>query len=355
MISGQDSQRRAGPSLVTGALGFVGPYLVEALLHDGETVVGLDRRRAGGVPAVRGTFQLDAASPADGTTANLGMARYSGPAGTWDCFLQPLGDAEAVLELVHRLRPAAIYHLAAQSSAAASFTDPRATLVGNQAGILNLLEAVRSLPAAERPKLVVTGSAEEYGTAIRSGRPCREDDALAPVSPYGVSKATQTLLCRQYHRSWDVPVVVARSFGHTGVGQDTRFVFPNFATQIARLERDEAEGALEVGDLSPMRDYLDVRDVVDAYRLLREQGRSGQVYNVCSGRSLTIGAGLEILLGAAHRPISVRQDAARLRPADIPWLVGDPGKLQLDTGWQPRHLFARTLGELLATARKEQV
>jgi GDP-4-dehydro-6-deoxy-D-mannose reductase len=198
----------------------------------------------------------------------------------------------------------------------------------------------------------MVGSAEEYGTTAAAG-PCRETDPLQPVSPYAVSKAAQTLLCRQYHRSWQVPVVVARSFAHTGPGQDARFVFPSFAAQIAAVERGERPPVIEVGDLTTARDYLDVRDVVRAYRLLCERGRPGEVYNVCSGQALTIGDGLQILLAAACRELTVRQDPARLRPAEVPRLVGDAAKIVNETGWHPRHDIHQTLRDLLDRARKD--
>lgn len=336
----------AATNLVTGALGFVGPYLVDALLAAGETVAGLDLPRpVGELPDRRGPFSLAAAG-----SGGVATARYAGPAGAWDCHLLRLEDATALADLLARLRPRAIYHLAARSSAAASFVDPPGVVLGNLGGTLALLEAVRALPPDDRPVLLVAGSAEEYGGESR-GRPCREDDALNPASPYAVSKAAQTLLCRQYHRAWGVPVVVARAFNHTGPGQDQRFVFPSFAAQIAAAERGEHPPELVVGDLSSRRDFLDVRDVVAAYRALRWQGRPGEVYNVCSGRALTIRDGLEILLAAARLPLTVRQDPERLRPADVPLLVGDPTRVRRDTGWRPVHAFVDTLGALLEHAR----
>jgi len=333
-------------SVVTGALGFVGPHLVEALLAAGESVVGLDLPRpARDLPAHRGTFARQ--DDASGT----GSARYAGPAGAWDCVLQPVEDGPALAALIARNRPQAVYHLAGQSSAAASFADPRGVVLGNLAGILSLLEAVRALPVAERPMVVVAGSAEEYGAAA-GPEPCREDDPVLPASPYAVSKAAQTLLCRQYHRAWGVPVVVARAFSHTGPGQDTRFVFPSFAAQIAAAESGDCAPELRVGNLTAERDYLDVRDVVTAYLALRDRGRPGEVYNICSGRALTIRDGLEILLGAARLPVAVRQDPERLRPVDVPRLVGDPAKLRRETGWEPACDFARTLRDLLEIARR---
>jgi len=312
------------PVLITGALGFVGRHLAAALAADGTRVVGLDRE--------------------------VGTAP---PAG-WSCEAIDLLDGAAVARLVADLQPAAIYHLAAASSAGASFADPRATLEGNLLGAVNLLEAVRARPDGGRPRLLLVGSGEEYGAAARPDRLCREDNPLEPVSPYGVSKAAQTLLGRQYHRSWGLPVVMTRSFNHTGPGQDTRFVFPSFAAQIAAAEAGRREPVLEVGDLAAARDLLDVRDVVAAYRQLAARGRAGEVYNVCSGRALTIREGLQILLQHASVDVEIRQDPARMRPAEIPCLAGDPGKLNRDTGWQPAIPFRQTLAELLERTRKDQ-
>ena len=202
------------------------------------------------------------------------------------------------------------------------------------------------------PRAVLVGSAEEYGAAAGPS-PCREDDPVLPISPYGTSKAAATQLCRQYHRAFGLPVLAVRAFAHTGPGQDDRFVFPSFAAQLAAIEVGRAEPVLRVGDLSPARDYLDVRDVVRAYRDLLREGEPGEVYNVCSGSALTIRDGLEILLGLSSADVSVEIDSARLRPVDIPRLVGDPGRLRVATGWSPRLDFRDTLRDLLEAARRD--
>jgi GDP-4-dehydro-6-deoxy-D-mannose reductase len=360
----------AGPILVTGARGFVAAYLIADLLADGARVVGLDRsvedlaraaadqgRPAGNaspVPPASPAWPWRAAPSGAGTPREVDLR---GEAGAWTLTACPLEDAAAVAELVARLRPAAVFHLAAQSSAAVSFADPAGTFAANAVGSLNLLEAVRALPAAARPPLLAIGSAEEYGVPS-AAVPLTERSPLRPVSPYGVSKAAQTMLALAYHRAYGLPVVVARPFSHTGPGQDARFVFPSLARQIAAAERERAAGqagagAIAVGDLSPVRDYLDVRDVVRAYRLLLAQGRAGQVYNVSSGQPLTIRQGLDILLAAARHPCAARVDPARLRPADIPYLVGDAGRLRADTRWRPERDITTTLQDLLAWARKE--
>jgi GDP-4-dehydro-6-deoxy-D-mannose reductase len=246
-----------------------------------------------------------------------------------------------------------VVHLAGQSSAGASFDDPTGTVDANLLGALELLEALRALGSRGRPvpRALLIGSAEEYGAAARA-EGCREDDPVLPISPYGTSKAAATQLTVQYHRRFGLPVIPARPFSHTGPGHDERFVFPSFAGQIAAIEAGRAEPVLRVGNLAPARDFLDVRDVVAAYRALLDRGEPGVIYNVCSGSTLTIRDGLEILLGSSTATVRVEPDPARQRPVDIPVLVGDPSRLREATGWTPRVDFRDTLGALLEAARR---
>ena len=313
----------------------MGRHLAAALQADGVDVAGLDR------PLPR-----DIAAN-DPSWLSMGVDLGGGDV------------AAGAAALADRLRADdydAIVHLAGQSSAAASFHDPAGTLRANVLGTLEILEAVRALADGGRaaPRLLAIGSGEEYGAAAPGDRGCREDDPLAPVSPYGASKAAAAQLCLQYHRSHGLPVLVTRSFNHTGPGHDQRFVFPGFAARIAAIETGHAEPVLGTGDLAIVRDFLDVRDVVAAYRLLVERGEPGRVYNVCSGSSLTIGEGLQILLGLSRTAIAVRPDPARRRPADIPRLVGDPRLLREATGWRPRYAFRDTLRDLLEDARRHR-
>jgi len=311
--------------LVTGALGFVGSLLTADLLRDGHTVSGVGK------------------DPAP-DQARVAQMRY---------FSLDLADPEPIAEAIALTEPDTIYHLAAQSSAAVSFTEPRETFASNLNGTLNLLEAVRQLPAAKRPVVIAVGSCEEYGPHPEAELPLTESAGLDPVSPYGVSKVSQTLLCRQYARSYDLPVIIARAFSHTGPEQSARFVFPSFARQIALAEAGRGPTEILTGDLSSGRDFLDVRDVISAYRALAGSDRFGEVFNISSGQCLTIQEGLEILIAQAKCDITWRRDPARCRPSDIPLMVGDNAKLKTATGWSPAHDFRATLGELLAAARKE--
>ena len=327
----------------------MGRHLSRSLLLAGHPVVGLGKHAPGApLPETVGPFRRAGDAP-----ELPGAVTYVCDAGPLWYVPLDLATPAPIRDLVDLLRPASIYHLAAQSSAAASFADPAGTFAANLMGTLHLLEAVRAVPDARRPVMLAVGSCEEYGDRPADEQPLREDAPIGPISPYGVSKAAQTLLCRQYVRAHDLPVVITRSFSHTGPGHDPRFAFPGFARQIAAAERGAGPREILVGDLSAVRDFLDVRDVVSAYRLLVKEGRPGEIYHVSSGRGLSIREGLDLLIGAAACPITVRRDEARCRPADIAVVVGDNGKLKQETGWEPEWDFGATLRSLLDEARKE--
>jgi len=334
--------------LVTGANGFVGCWLVADLLRDGCEVLGIGRfADPASPPDHLGDFEL-AEKGADGT------AVYTGAAGTWRCRDLDLTTPDAAVGLIDTFQPASIYHLAAQSSAALSFKDPYLTFDVNVTGCLRLLEAVRALPATVRPVMVAVGSSEEYGPPAGE-KPLNESSPLNPLSPYGVSKVTQTLLCRQYHGSFDLPVVMARPFAHTGPGQSTVFAYPSFAKQIVAVERGEQDPVMRVGDLSPLRDYLHVRDVIRAYRLLREKGVPGEIYNISSGTGASMQKGLDILLAASESEIRLEPDPDRFRPSNVPFMVGNSEKLKHATGWQPTGKLEDTLHELLQWTREKSI
>lgn len=306
--------------LVTGAGGFVASHLVESLAaeHPGALVFGTER------PGTR--------IPA-------------GPGGSVTGMEADLHDPVAVARVVEESAPDRIVHLAGQSSVQRSWAAPGETLQTNVLGLVNLLDEVRRRGLA--PAVLVVGSAEEYGPVPSSEIPITEASPLRPSSPYAVSKVAQGALARLYGPAGGMRIVLTRTFPHTGPRRGEVFAESSFARQIVEIEAGAQPPVLSVGNLDAVRDYTDVRDVVRAYGALLEKGESGVAYNVCSGTGRPIREMLDILLAASAARVEVRVDPDRLRPSDIPVLVGDPARLRAATGWEPRIPLERTLGDLL--------
>jgi GDP-4-dehydro-6-deoxy-D-mannose reductase len=330
-------------SLVTGATGFVGAYLVRELVAAGHEVIATDVAATAGACAGRRR----------GTGVRAGAEEPLFPKDTVYRRCDVL-DTRAVADLVSSIRPDCIFHLAAQSSAGRSHESPRATLETNVFGTLNVLEAVRRLSPPCPPAKTVSGtvrvlsvgSSEEYGARSREEMPLGEGSPIEPASPYAVSKAAQTMLALQYARSYAVDAVATRSFSHTGPRQSAWFALPSFARQCAEVKAGRRARVVRVGRLDVVRDFLDVRDVVRAYRILAEGGASGTVYNVCSGEGLSLRDALAFLIRRSGVDIAVEEDPALLRPSDIPILVGNNGRLRRECGWEREIPTDVMLGDL---------
>jgi GDP-4-dehydro-6-deoxy-D-mannose reductase len=256
-----------------------------------------------------------------------------------------LCDPSAARDLVEAARPDRVFHLAGQAHVGDSWADPWRTIETNLRAQVNLLEAITA--AGLEPRVLVVGSADEYGPVRPDELPLNEDRPLRPNSPYSVSKAGQDLLGLQYFLSHRLPVVRVRPFNHIGPRQSQRFAAAAFAAQIAAIEAGQAEPVLKVGNLSARRDFTDVRDVVRAYALVLERGEAGEVYNIGSGRSWSIAELLEKLLDLASAKITVQTDERLLRVADSPELVCDASRLEACTGWRPRITLEQSLADLL--------
>ena len=287
--------------LVTGARGFVGRHLVPALRARGHEVIEADRTPHPDV------IPLD------------------------------LGDALGVRGAVELARPDAIVHLAGQAFVPASLAAPAETFAVNAVGTLALLETLRAVrDDGIAPRLVVASSGDVYGAQPAAAYPVRETAPTLPRNPYAASKIAAEALAVAYARSFGVDAVVTRAFNHVGPGQDDRFAVPAFAGQLARIAAGETRTML-VGNLEAVRDVLDVRDVCEAYALLAEgRGDAGEIYNVASGTGTAMREVLRTLITIAGVPVEVREDPARMRPADVPIAVGDATKLREATGWAPR-------------------
>lgn len=295
-------------ALVTGAGGFVGHHLVEHLAESGDEVLTTDRSTDG----------LD------------------------------ITDVPALLDAFRRVRPAVVYHLAGASDVGGSWSTPQATFRSNAEGTLNVLWAARE---AGVDRVLTVGSADVYGRVVGADLPIDEDLPMRPVSPYAASKAAADHVALQAHLGFSQHVVRARPFNHLGPGQSTRFVAPALAERVALNERDGTP-TVRVGNLSPRRDFTDVRDVVRAYRLLVDHGRPGEVYNVCSGRAIAVQALADQFISLARIPMELVTDPDLERPVDIPVLLGDNSRIRADIGWEPRIPLDVTLSDLLDDQRR---
>jgi GDP-4-dehydro-6-deoxy-D-mannose reductase len=261
-------------------------------------------------------------------------------------------DAKAVRASILEARPDAVYHLAGQAHVGDSWDDPIVTFRVNTLGTLHVLEAARRCEPV--PTVVLVSSAEVYGVVAAVDLPVRESRELRPVTPYAASKAAAEDLGLQSWLGYGVPVVRARAFNHAGPGQGPSFLVSALCRRIVEAER-RGDGEIAVGNLSPERDFTDVRDVVRAYRLLVERGTPGEVYNVCSGRAVGVREVAERLVKLAGGRLSLVEDADLVRPVEVPVLVGDRGRIGAATGWEPAIALDTTLADSLAWWRTHLV
>ena len=313
--------------LVTGVTGFAGSHLVDYILakKPDTKITGILRWRS--------------------RTENI--EHFSDKIRLVECDLR---DASSVRDVLDDERPEWIFHLAAQSFVPTSWTAPTESLVTNVIGQLNIFEAVKKLGI--KPRIQLACSSEEYGLVLENELPIKETNPLRPLSPYAVSKVGQDMLGYQYWMSFRIPVVRTRGFNHEGPRRGPVFVCSDFAKQIADIEKGRRPPVVRVGNLDARRDFTDVRDVVRAYWLALEKGEPGEVYNIASGKAWTIREMLDMLLGMSKAKIKVEQDPARMRPSDVPVLLGDASKFRERTGWTPEIPFERTIADLLAYWRE---
>jgi GDP-4-dehydro-6-deoxy-D-mannose reductase len=312
-------------ALITGISGFVGSHLAEYLLeHTDWQVAGTVYGPEDNIAHLRDRLEL---YPAE------------------------LSELETVVSIVERAKPDHVFHLAAQPLVSLSRRDPWGTLAVNIRLQLNILEAVARL--GSMASILVVGSSEEYGLVHPDELPVKETNPLRPTSPYAVSKVAQDMMGLQYHLSHQLFTVRVRPFNHIGPRQRLGFVAPDFARQIAEAEAGLREPIVQVGNLEPQRDFSDVRDVVRGYHLLITQGEAGEVYNLGSEQARPIRELLETLIAMSRVPITIEQDAERLRPTEVPLMVGDCTKIREQTGWRPGIPFEQSLQDVLDYWREQ--
>jgi len=294
-------------ALITGLTGFVGPYLKEKLESQGYEVFGLDR---------------------------------TNPENIEDVFCGDVCDPDFVDDVFAKVLPDEVYHLAGFSSVKKSFDEPALAMQINFGGTQNILESVRK--HSPKAKILIVSSADVYGNP--ASLPISEDEPTKGTSPYSKSRIAQEGLVGDYD---DLFVVVSRSFNHTGPGQAEAFVLSGFAKQIVEIEKGLKEPIIYTGDLDVVRDFSDVRDVVNAYYMLLQGGKSGEVYNVGSGVGFGLRDLLDKMIDRAGTGIEAKKDPSKVRPIEIMKLVADISKLKKETGWGAGYSIDRTIDDLL--------
>lgn len=312
-------------ALITGIAGFAGSHLTEYLLSENIAVTGFYRP---GYPIeniehIKDQIHLIACD---------------------------LLDKEEVEKAVKLANPDYVFHLAAFSSPAASFDNPQATLENNIFGQLNLLEALKAVDS--KAKILIVGSADEYGSVSPKNLPITEETPLAPISPYAVSKVVQDLLGLQFYLHHYLSIVRVRPFNHIGPRQSPNFVVSAFASQIVALE-ERGGGEMLVGNLENLREFTDVRNMVVAYLLALQKCKPGDVYNIGTGTPVKIATILKILLSLAKVKIAIKVDQSRMPPVDIKKIYGDASKFKKQTGWKSTIPLAKTLSDTIEYERNK--
>jgi GDP-4-dehydro-6-deoxy-D-mannose reductase len=248
--------------------------------------------------------------------------------------------------IIHEFQPNYILHLASFSSVAFSWKEPVQSFQNNTNIFLNLLDAVRKLNIDTR--ILSVGSSEEYGDVNDEDLPLKEDHKLNPISPYAVSRVSQELLSRVYVKGYNLDIVLTRSFNHIGPFQKDIFVLPSFVKQLVQLEKGGmVNNKLITGDISIVRDFTDVRDVVCAYYLLLNKGDKGEIYNVCSGRGWALKEIIDVICRILGIEVSIDANPDLFRPDDNRIIIGSNKKLRDKTNWEMKHSLEQSLTSMI--------
>ena len=307
-------------ALITGISGFAGSHLAEFLLNKGYKVYGTFYDKS--------TF-----SNLNGFIDNIKL------------FENDIRNYNTLKQIIKKVQPDEIYHLAAISFIPTALKNPKITFDTNLYGTLNLYKAIIELKL--NPKVLFIGSGDEYGLVNEKDIPINEDCPLKPLNPYSISKASIDFLSYFYFRNYHLNIIRVRPFNHIGPRQSPEFVCSNFAKQIAEIEKGLKEPIIKVGNLEAKRDFTDVRDIVWAYWLAIQKGEPGEVYNICSGKAISIEELLNRILALCEKNIKVKQDPKRLRTSDVPLLIGNFTKFTKKTGWEPEIPLKKTLKDIM--------
>lgn len=310
-------------ALVTGSEGFVGGYLVHHLLGKKLDVIG--------------TYL-------NPPKVEINDVKY---------IPVDIREKDEIRKVLSTSLPYYIFHLAAKTSTPYSFRYPQETFSTNIIGTINLYESIRELKEKESdydPLIIYAGSSEAFGQVKEEEIPLDENQPFRPVSPYGASKAAASLISYQYFKAFNLRIVRLNLFTHTGPGQKSGFFVSDIASQIAKIEK--TGGELRVGNLESIRDYSDVRDIVEAYWLAALKCEPGEAYNVCSGKKTPIKKILDILISFSSKKIKVVIDSGKFRKVETPLIVGNTEKFRKKTLWKNQIPLQKTLKDTLNWWRK---
>lgn len=308
-------------ALITGISGFAGSHLAEFLLNKGYKVYGTFYDKS--------TF-----SNLDGFIDRIIL---------YQCDIRNYDNLKKIIE---KVQPDEVYHLAAISFVPNSLKNPKLTFDTNLYGTLNLYQVIIDLKMT--PMILFVGSADEYGIVNENDLPIKEECSLRPMNPYSISKASADFLSYAYFKNYHLKIIRVRPFNHIGPRQSPEFVCSSFAKQIAEIEKGiKKELIIQVGNLEAKRDFTDVRDMVRAYWLTIQKGKFGEVYNICSEKTISIKQILDELLSISKKNIKVKQDPKRLRSSDVPILLGNSTKFMKKVDWKPVIPLEKTLKDIL--------
>ncbi|MBP5493845.1 MAG: GDP-mannose 4,6-dehydratase [Lachnospiraceae bacterium] len=309
-------------ALIIGAAGFVGNYLINHLAIDK------------GMEVYATKLAHECIDNSNATVCDLNIL-----------------EKQEIVDVLFKIRPDYIFHLAAQSSVGVAWRNPQLTIDVNIKGSVNVMDAIREL--YYKPRVLLIGSGEEYGHIRQGETPINEENAIRPGNIYAATKACQNMFGRIYANAYDMDLMMVRAFNHIGPNQLPIFVVADFCRQVVEIEKGIREPVMYVGNLKAMRDFSDVRDVVRAYALLIEKGEKGETYNVGSGHAISIQDVLDLILSKSTASIRVEVDPAKIRPVDVPLIEADTSKIFKATGWKTEIPLEKTIEETLEYWRKE--
>ena len=309
-------------ALIIGGAGFVGDYLINHLVDDIKWDISVTKMSM--------------------ETLNNDKAKI---------YDLDILDKVQITEVLEKVRPDYIFHLAAQSSVALSWKNPGLTIDVNIKGSVNVMDAIRVLDY--KPRMLFIGSGEEYGHIKPEESPITEDNIVRPGNIYAATKVCQNMIGKIYSDAYDMDIMMVRAFNHIGPNQAPMFVVADFCKQVVEIERGEKEPIIYTGNLNAKRDFTDVRDVVRAYGLLIQKGKKGETYNIGSGNAIAIQEILDRILKLSKVEIRNEVDADKIRPVDVPIIEANIAKVNESTGWMPMISLDTTLLETLEYWRKK--